>query len=285
MCKAMEKLTPMWLQLSLAFAIQMFLETINMFIIGKLDDTVALAAVGLGNIILIMFIMSLLLGMNTALETLVSQAHGAGHLKLGGEYLNRMRIILTLMFIPLCICLSFAEPFLLALGQDQEVVEIAAKYLMLQLPGMFMFALFDANRLFLNAMEVTQIATLILAVGLPFHILMANYFVFGLGLGVNGLAYAIDISYTAFFVMITLYSHFTTNEQIREAWFLPGRESFKEWRLIINLGIPGCFMYFVDWSSFEVIALMAGAVGVADQATIEVILVAAPLLTCFAFGM
>ena len=156
---------------------------------------------------------------------------------------------------------------------------------MLQLPGMFMFALFDANRLFLNAMEVTQVATVILAFGLPFHILMANYFVIELGLHVKGLSYAIDISYTAFFIMITLYSHFTSNEQIREAWFLPSRESFKEWGIIINLGIPGCFMYFVDWSSFEVIALMAGLVGVADAATIGVILVAAPLLTCFAFGM
>ena len=80
---------------------------------------------------------------------------------------------------------------------------------------MYMFALFDANRLFLNAMEVTQVATAILAVGLPFHILLANYMIFDLTLGVYGLAYAIDITYTSFFLAITLYSSFTRNPHVR----------------------------------------------------------------------
>ena len=186
-----------------------------MIIVGKLDNTVELAAVGLGNVILNMCILSLLLGMNTALETMVSQAHGAGQMQLSGEYLNRMRIILTLMFIPLSIFLAFARPMLIGLGQDSEVSTIAAKYLFRQLPGMYMFALFDANRLFLNAMEVTQVATAILAVGLPLHVLLANYMIFDLNLGVYGLAYAIDITYTSFFLAITLYSSFTRNPHVR----------------------------------------------------------------------
>ena len=94
----------------------MFLETVNMIIVGKLDNTIDLAAVGLGNVILIMCVLSTLLGMNTALETMVSQAHGAGHMELGGEYLNRMRIILTLMFVPLSLFLAFARPMLVGLG-------------------------------------------------------------------------------------------------------------------------------------------------------------------------
>jgi MATE family multidrug resistance protein len=87
-----------------------------MIIVGKLDNTVDLAAVGLGNVILTMCVLSILLGMNTALETMVSQAHGAGHLQLGGEYLNRMRIILTLTFIPITVFLWFAKPILIGLG-------------------------------------------------------------------------------------------------------------------------------------------------------------------------
>jgi Na+-driven multidrug efflux pump len=78
-----------------------------------------------------------------------------------------------------------------------------------------MFAMFDANRLFLNAMEVTNVATAILAVGLPLHVLLANYMIFGLDLGVYGLAYAIDITYTFFFIAITLYSTYTRNPHIR----------------------------------------------------------------------
>lgn len=72
LCSAIVKVVPMWLELTFAFSVQMFLETINMMIVGRLNDTVALAAVGLGNIILIMFVVAFLFGMNTALETLVS---------------------------------------------------------------------------------------------------------------------------------------------------------------------------------------------------------------------
>jgi Na+-driven multidrug efflux pump len=50
----------------------MGIETLNMIIVGKLDNTVDLAAVGLGNVILTMCVLSILLGMNTALETMVS---------------------------------------------------------------------------------------------------------------------------------------------------------------------------------------------------------------------
>ena len=72
-----------------------------------------------------------------------------------------------------------------------------------------MFSLFDANRLFLNAMEVTNVATTILAVGLPFHIGVAYFLVFKLNLGVFGLAFAINITYSTFLTAITLYSCFT----------------------------------------------------------------------------
>ena len=74
---------------------------------------------------------------------------------------------------------------------------------------MYMFSLFDANRLFLNAMEVTNVATTILAVGLPFHIGVAYVLVFKLNLGVFGLAFAINITYSTFLTAITLYSCFT----------------------------------------------------------------------------
>ena len=70
--KAIVKIAPMWIELTFAFSVQMFLEIINMMIVARLNDTVALAAVGLGNIILIMFVLAFLFGMNSALETLVS---------------------------------------------------------------------------------------------------------------------------------------------------------------------------------------------------------------------
>ncbi|MFO0116865.1 MAG: MATE family efflux transporter [bacterium] len=87
----------------------MTIDLINISIIGRVGDTVALAAVSLGNIIVIMFVMSVMQGMNTALETLVSQAYGANEPKLCGQHLNRMRLILLILFIPVCLALTFSE--------------------------------------------------------------------------------------------------------------------------------------------------------------------------------
>ena len=62
----------------MAYAVQLFIDMINISIVGRLNDTIALAAVSLGNIVVMMIVLSVMQGMNTALETLVSQAYGAG---------------------------------------------------------------------------------------------------------------------------------------------------------------------------------------------------------------
>jgi len=71
------------------FAAEIAQESINMAIIGLLGDTTALAAVGLGYMIIYMLVMATSFGLNTAIETLVSQAFGAGDHQMCGRYLNR----------------------------------------------------------------------------------------------------------------------------------------------------------------------------------------------------
>ena len=47
-------------------------EVINLLFIGQLDNKAMLAGVGLGNVIINVFGLSIIFGMNGALETLVS---------------------------------------------------------------------------------------------------------------------------------------------------------------------------------------------------------------------
>ena len=283
--KAMGKMVSPWLQLSLAFATQLTIDLINISIIGRVGDTVALAAVSLGNIIIIMFVMSVMQGMNTALETLVSQAYGAGEMRLCGEHLNRMRLILLIMFIPVCLTLTFSEQILLFLRQDPEVSRVAAQYIIFQLPGLFLFALFEANRLFLNSMKETQQATTILLIGLPMHVGICYYFVHVLNYGVIGLAFAINITYAGFLLAITLYCVFTRNSKIREAWVTMNSDSLEGWTGVLELGIPGVCVYFIDFGSFEAIALMSGLIGIVELSTMGIVLIANQIFTCTAYGM
>ena len=76
---------------------------VNGVFAGRMIDPVNLAVVGLtsacGNVMGI----SLVIGLNSAQETLTSQAYGAQNLYLCGVYLNRGFFILTALFIPFAI--------------------------------------------------------------------------------------------------------------------------------------------------------------------------------------
>ena len=72
---------------SLGAIISFSQETMNLLFIGSLNKTIPLAAVGLGNLFINMLGVAIFFGLNGALETLVSQAHGANDKHLCGIYL------------------------------------------------------------------------------------------------------------------------------------------------------------------------------------------------------
>ena len=119
---------------------------------GRFDDSAKLAGVGLGNTTLNIMCLSICMGMNGALETLVSQAFGYGNITLCGVYLNRARVIGTLTFIPCAILLLFAEPILLKLGQDPLTSQHAQTFTTASIPAIYFFVIFDMQKKFLICM-------------------------------------------------------------------------------------------------------------------------------------
>ena len=119
-------------------------EVTNLIFIGQLNEPAMLAGVGLGNVIMNVLGLSVIFGMNGALETLVSQAYGRGNLQLCGVYLRRGRLIMTLFFIPIAVILSQVNLILQLIGQDKMVAMYAQQYTLAFLPGMYLCGLFDA---------------------------------------------------------------------------------------------------------------------------------------------
>jgi Na+-driven multidrug efflux pump len=64
-----------------------------------------LSGVGLGNMLINVFWIGVYLGINGALETLVSQTFGSKNWQLCGDILNRGILTLILVFIPISIIL------------------------------------------------------------------------------------------------------------------------------------------------------------------------------------
>lgn len=153
------------------------------------------------------------------------------------------------------------------------------------IPSMVMFGLFDANRLFLNCLDETTVATILVIVALPMHGFLSYYIVHGLEMGWIGVNLSIFITYSFLFVFITLYSTYIKNTDVREAFHAPSMESFKEWWQIVELAVPSAFLYMVEWTACEGLILFSGLIGVTEQSTLGIILILMPIIMSFTFGM
>ncbi len=131
--------------------------TMNLIFIGHLNDPVKLAAVGVGTMIINMAGVAPQLGLNSGLETLVSQARGSNNLTLCGLYLQRGRAILMIAFLPMLVVFLLSKRVLMGLGQDPEVVSQAYDYILIMTPSIFVMGLQDIQRKFMIQMGLSDL--------------------------------------------------------------------------------------------------------------------------------
>ena len=116
----------------------------NAIFAGRMNDPTKLAVVGLTSVCHNLLLLSLLIGLNSAQETLTSQAFGAGNIRLCSIYLNRGFFILIAFFIPLAVIPSFfSEGILVGLGQDPEVARLVNIQIWYGLPAVFFYGQYD----------------------------------------------------------------------------------------------------------------------------------------------
>ena len=146
----------------------MLAEQINFIYVANLEQTELVVAVGLANMLINLFCFSITFGMNSALETLVSQANGAGNKKLCGLWLNRARLGLVAVFPIIVFCLINTKYIIKGMFKaSDEVATAASNYVFALLPGLLYIVLFDMHKIFLNSMCHTIGPFVIQAMAVP----------------------------------------------------------------------------------------------------------------------
>jgi Na+-driven multidrug efflux pump len=64
-----------------------------------------MAGVGMANMFMSCICLSFMMGINGTLNTLISQSFGLGNYKLCGIYMNRSRVLVTILYVPLLLIL------------------------------------------------------------------------------------------------------------------------------------------------------------------------------------
>jgi len=170
-----------------------------------MNSSTDLAGIGLGNMMIIIFPYSVMIGINTALETFVSRAAGRNNLKDCGLYLHRSILVISIIFIPVSIILCFTKQILTSIGIDEASAIVANSYVTTMLPGVLLNSYADSIDLFLIPLGYTVTICILQSLVVPFHIICCYIFVNYFEMGVQGAAIAHNI--TAFLTIFFLCTY------------------------------------------------------------------------------
>ncbi|KAM3195045.1 hypothetical protein ACQJBY_071237 [Aegilops geniculata] len=167
--------------------------SVTTIFVGHLGN-LPLAAASIGLSVFATFSLGFFLGMGSALETLCGQAFGAGQVSMLGVYLQRSWIILAVAALLMVPFYVFAEPILLAIGQDPAVAREAARFALYILPGALSFAVNFPTAKFLQSQSKVIVPVWICVGILCFNVALSYLLVTVLGWGSPGAAVAYNLS-------------------------------------------------------------------------------------------
>ena len=238
---------------------------VNLLVLGHSEDPALIAGAGMGVVCMNFMGWSLILGLNSTLDTLVSQAGGSGDLELCGVYLNRGRFMMTCLFVPIVFMATKVEAVLVFLDQDPRVAKYTQEYLMAVMPGFYFLGLASCQIKFLinlkkpRVLMVSQFIASSLHPACAYLLASQNHF----NLGIQGVGYAMVI--TNFTLLVCNLFYTAISHDIKEAVFWPDKRSFQELKQYLSLGLPAAFMFILDNWAGSSVRFFAGYLSVEVQ--------------------
>jgi len=202
-------------------------------------------------------------GCATALDTLLSQSHGARRPDLFGQWTQIGLIILLLLTFPFMGMLAFAEPILLSTGMNATLASRAAAFDRALIPGVPPLVAFVALTKHLQSQHILAPSVWIAAIANVINV-AANYLlIFECGMGLRGAPLATSLSRWCQLGMMCTY---LVRARRRLGPALPPLGI--EWRAIphrarrfIALGAPGALMLGLEAWAFEASTFLAAFLG------------------------
>uniref|UniRef100_A0A7S4UAN9 Multidrug and toxic compound extrusion protein n=1 Tax=Alexandrium monilatum TaxID=311494 RepID=A0A7S4UAN9_9DINO len=248
----------------------------TVFFVSSFDDPYLLGSVGLGAMAQNVFGFSLGLGLNSALDTLISQSHGAGEHDLAGLFLWQAQVLSLSVCVPCTVALMFAEQFFLLIGIDPRTAHDAGLYVRGTLPAMPLLFLYSATRLFLRASKITRPDFYVSLVAVVLHPLWCVLFLHVLRWGALGAGLTVSSTNATSFILMTAYVALAQPGPSRQAWRCfpwpcqkmraPGarRAAARHaggFRSYLAVAAPSALLLWSEWWVYEVMSLLAGLCG------------------------
>ncbi|KAG7092076.1 hypothetical protein E1B28_008455 [Marasmius oreades] len=220
-------------------------------------STEALAAVTLGEMTVNVTGFSIILGLASALDTLLPSAWTSDHPQLVGLWAQRMMVVTQLALIPILTLWLNSESILLFLRQDPEVARLASIYIRWMCMGLPAFAFNGVARRYFMCQDLFTVPGYIIVAIAPINALLNYLFVWGpekVRLGFIGAPIATSTSYYLVSISYIIYGSFYAP---RKAWHRITRYMFNDLWLIVKLGLAGVGQTASEWWAWDILALIA----------------------------
>lgn len=114
-------------------------------------------------------------------------------------------------------------------------------------------------------MRITLVPMIAMFVATILYIPLCVLFMHKLDLGIIGLAVALVVKDFVLFLTVTIYGIYS--DKISQALVPIDIEAFRGWRQYLEVSLPTTVMICAEWWAFEVIAILAGTIGVVELAS------------------
>ena len=257
--------------------------------IGRLGPS-ELAAAAIGAVLYFLLWM-LASGPIAAVTPLVSQALGKDSTERKDVRRSvRMSVWFCFLMLPLILILLFStERIMLTVGQDARVAALAQDYVLILAPGLPFTLAVMSFRNFLATIERTLMPLLIVCAASALNIFLnwvLIYGKFGLpSLGLNGAGLASTLSSIACFFVFIAYIRWDVRAREFDLFSNLFQPDWERMRDLLTIGWPISVTVTFEGMLFNAGVLIAGAVGVIQQAGFQVALNIASLAFMMPYGM
>ena len=263
-----------------------FVQLVDNIMVGQLG-TASLAAISLGNSFF-WVAMSIGIGFSTAITPLIAETDGQGNTAKGRKVLIHGLLSCTFLGIILSISVLLTQPLLYEMGQPEQVVDFAYKYLFWVGISLVPLLIFQAFKQFSDGLSYTKPSMYASLLANIFNVILNYMLIFGNwgapAMGIEGAAIGTLISRVlALFFMISYlfidkkfspYLRNITRRGLDKLLFIK----------IFKLGFPSAAVMFFEVTFFTCAVWLSGLLGKNPQAANQIALNLSTVTFMFAMG-
>ncbi|NWX90141.1 S47A1 protein, partial [Nothoprocta pentlandii] len=233
--------------------------------LGKVE----LASVTLAIAVINVTAISVGYGLASACDTLISQTYGSRNLRRVGVILQRATLILLLCCFPCCAILINIEQLLLLVRQDPEVSRLTQVYVTAFVPSLPAVFLYHLETRYLQNQMIVWPQVLSGILGNTVNVVANCVFLYVLGLGIVGSAWANTVAQYAQAIFLFLY---IVGKKLHvETWGGWSMECLLDWDSFTSLAIPSMLMICIEWWTYEIGSFLIGLLSVVELSAQSII--------------